>query len=76
MPEWIEPCVPTLVGAVPQGEQWAHEIKWDGYRVSVYIENGKVAVRTRRGLDWTARFPSIVADAAMLPIESAIIDGE
>jgi bifunctional non-homologous end joining protein LigD len=46
MPEWIEPCVPTLVGAVPKGEQWAHEIKWDGYRVSLYIENVKVAVRT------------------------------
>ena len=45
------------------GPQWVHEIKWDGYRVSVYVADGKAAVRTRNGHDWTARFPAIAAAA-------------
>jgi len=37
--------VPSLVGHIPSGLQWAHEIKWDGYRASLYIADGKVAIR-------------------------------
>jgi bifunctional non-homologous end joining protein LigD len=76
MPEWIDPCLPTLVERPPTGPQWAHEIKWDGYRVSVYVDGGKVAIRTRRGLDWTKRFPAIAEAAAKLPVASAVLDGE
>jgi bifunctional non-homologous end joining protein LigD len=63
MPGWIEPCLPTLVDKVPSGDQWLYEVKWDGYRVSLYIERGNVKIMTRNGNDWTKRFP-LVASAA------------
>lgn len=76
LPGWIKPCLPTLVDKPPVGPQWVHEIKWDGYRVSVYVEAGAVIIRTRNGHDWTKRFPAIAAAAARLPVRSAVIDGE
>ena len=76
LPKWIRPCLPTLVDRPPIGPQWVHEIKWDGYRVSVYVADGKATVRTRKGLDWTSRFPAIAAAAERLPVRSAVIDGE
>ena len=76
LPCWIEPCLPTLVDKPPVGPQWAHEIKWDGYRVSASVEGSKVVIRTRNGHDWTARFPTIAAGLTRLKIRSAVIDGE
>ena len=76
LPDWIQPCLPTLVEVPPEGEPWAHEIKWDGYRVSAYLDAGKATIRTRGGHDWTHRFPAIAAAVAALPIHSAVIDGE
>jgi bifunctional non-homologous end joining protein LigD len=65
-----------LVSEVPKGEKWLHEIKWDGYRLMLRIERGRVTVLTRRGHDWTARFPTIAEAARRLPVTSAMIDGE
>ncbi len=76
LPKWIRPCLPTLIDKLPVGPQWVHEIKWDGYRVSVYVAGGKATARTRNGHDWTARFPAIAAAAELLPVRSAVIDGE
>lgn len=76
LPSWIEPCLATLVPKAPSGAQWVHEVKWDGYRISAYIDSGKVTIRTRRGHDWTARFPGIAHALENLPIHSAILDGE
>ena len=76
VPDWIEPCLPTLVSKAPTGPQWVHEIKWDGYRISVYVDHGRVTIRTRRGHDWTNRFPAIAQAVGALPIHSAVIDGE
>ena len=76
MPAWIAPCLPTLVAEPPAGADWQHEIKWDGYRVSVYLEAGRVTIRTRNGHDWTHRFPAIAAAAAALAIHSCVLDGE
>ena len=45
LPGWMRPYLPTLVDKPPSGPQWVHEIKWDGYRVSVYVEAGKVTIR-------------------------------
>ena len=60
----------------PAGRQWVHEIKWDGYRITVSIDAGKVTIRTRNGHDWTKRFPAIARAAAALKVRSAILDGE
>jgi bifunctional non-homologous end joining protein LigD len=76
MPDEIVPCLATLVEEVPKGEQWLHEIKWDGYRLVAFIRRGKAQLKTRNGHDWTHRFPAIAKTLAGLPVESAIVDGE
>jgi bifunctional non-homologous end joining protein LigD len=75
-PSWIEPSIPTLVSKPPRGADWRHEIKWDGYRICIVVNAGIAKVRTRRGLDWTDRLPSIATSAAKLACRNAILDGE
>ncbi len=74
MPGFIKPQLATLKTKAPSGTQWFHEIKYDGYRVQVHLNNGKKKVYTRNGLDWTKRF-SAIAGALDIPGQ-AIIDGE
>ncbi len=76
IPKAVEPCLATLASAVPKGDRWIHEIKWDGYRLIAFKTGSQVRLATRRGHDWTARFPSIATAVAALPVESAILDGE
>jgi bifunctional non-homologous end joining protein LigD len=76
MPTLVEPCLATLVDAAPSGARWLHEIKWDGYRVIAHLARGEVVLRTRRGHDWTARFPTIAEAIGRLQVTSAILDGE
>jgi bifunctional non-homologous end joining protein LigD len=75
-PKLIAPCLATLVNKPPSGTGWLHEIKWDGYRLIACVARGKVVLRTRRGLDWTPRFPTIASAIASLPMASAVLDGE
>jgi bifunctional non-homologous end joining protein LigD len=75
MPARIEPCLAQLAKKPPKGEQWVYEIKWDGYRLAIHVEPGRVRVITRGGQDWTDRFPSIAAEARELGT-SMILDGE
>src|ERR1700730_2870074 len=74
MPGFIKPQLATLRSKAPKGPQWLHEIKYDGYRVQVYLNKGKKKVFTRNGLDWTKRF-SVIA-GALDRSGQAIIDGE
>jgi bifunctional non-homologous end joining protein LigD len=74
MPAFIKPQLATLKARAPSGDQWLHEIKFDGYRVQVHLNKGKRKVYTRNGLDWTKRF-SVIAGALDMPGQ-AIIDGE
>jgi bifunctional non-homologous end joining protein LigD len=76
MPDFIEPCLATAATAPPAGAAFVHEIKFDGYRLQPALDGGNVVVRTRRGLDWTARFPAIAAAVGELPLDRAIFDGE
>ncbi|AXV17961.1 ATP-dependent DNA ligase (plasmid) [Neorhizobium sp. SOG26] len=76
MPERIEPCLALLKPSVPEGPDWLFEVKWDGYRLALHIEGDTVRVLTRGGHDWTHRFPTIVAAAKALGVNSAILDGE
>jgi bifunctional non-homologous end joining protein LigD len=73
---FIEPCLPTLARTVPDGPQWAHEIKHDGYRMICRRDGDRVRVFTRRGHDWTDRVPRIAEALALLRGSSATIDGE
>ncbi|SDN84229.1 non-homologous end-joining DNA ligase [Ensifer sp. YR511] len=76
MPRRVEPCVATLVDQPPKGPEWAFEVKWDGYRLAVYVEPGEVRAITRGGYDWSKKFGSIVAEARELGHATMIIDGE
>src|SRR5688572_12285409 len=73
---FIPPLAPTLVDQPPAGDNWLHEIKHDGFRTELLIEQGRARAMSRRGLDWTARYPRIVGAAMALKCRSAIIDGE
>ncbi|PLU28827.1 ATP-dependent DNA ligase [Sinorhizobium medicae] len=76
MPARVDPCLATLVDKPPKGQDWAFEVKWDGYRIAVHIEPGRIRILTRGGYDWTDRFPTIVDDAWRLAVKTAILDGE
>jgi bifunctional non-homologous end joining protein LigD len=74
-PGFIEPCLPTNAEVAPKGANWIHEIKHDGYRLLVRRRGGDVRIYTRRGADWTKRFPLIVS-ARKLKAQAFYIDGE
>ena len=76
LPNFIEPCLATLSEKAPEAGNWIHEIKFDGYRLQARLKDGRVTLRTRRGLDWTAKFPSIAAAVGRLPADTALLDGE
>ncbi len=75
-PAFVAPQLCTLVDAPTPGDDWMHEIKYDGYRAVAAVGGGKVVVYTRKGLDWTDRFRPLVRPLADLPCESALLDGE
>jgi bifunctional non-homologous end joining protein LigD len=76
-PGFIRPALATLETSAPGSSGWVHELKFDGYRLQVRIRAGKVALLTRRGLDWTDRFGEELRTALLgLPVQSAILDGE
>lgn len=74
LPSFVEPQLCRTLDRPPVGEGWAHEIKFDGYRMQLRVEGGKATLKTRKGLDWTHRFKEIAAAAEGLP--DGIIDGE
>jgi bifunctional non-homologous end joining protein LigD len=76
LPEKFAPQLAVLATHPPVGDQWLHEIKFDGYRVLASVHAGEVTLRTRNGLDWTAKFPDIANSLARLKVDSAIVDGE
>jgi ATP-dependent DNA ligase len=73
---FVEPCIPTLADKPPAGIAWIHEIKHDGYRLMVWRDGERVRLFTRRGYDWTKRYPRIVNSARKLRSTRFLIDGE
>ena len=76
LPDFTPPSLATLREEAPSGEGWVHEIKFDGYRMQARLDRGKVRLLTRKGLDWTEKFPNVAVAVARLPARSALIDGE
>ena len=76
LPNFVEPCLATLANKAPDGSNWIHEIKFDGYRIQARLDRGKIKLLTRRGLDWTRKFPTIAEAVGNLPVKTALIDGE
>ena len=75
-PKFAAPQLATLVDAVPAGNDWLHEIKFDGYRALVAVAGTEVRVYTRKGLDWTDKFGPLVQAVTALDLPPALIDGE
>jgi bifunctional non-homologous end joining protein LigD len=73
---YISPCIPTRAYKVPSWPDWIHEVKHDGYRLQVRRQGETVRLFTRRGFDWTDRYPAIVRTALQLPAKSFTMDGE
>jgi ATP-dependent DNA ligase len=73
---YIAPCIPTLAARPPAGPEWVHEIKHDGHRLIVRRDGPAVRLFTRRGHDWTDRYPAIAAAAAKLRARSFTLNGE
>jgi bifunctional non-homologous end joining protein LigD len=73
---FIEPCLPSSAPKPPTGAGWIHEIKLDGFRLLARRDAAGVRLLTRRGIDWTNRYPTIAAAVAALAGRSRLIDGE
>ena len=76
MERYPEVQLATLVDEPPQGEEWLHEIKFDGYRLLGFVSGGAAALRTRNGKDWTESFPSLATAMEKLKVEDAVLDME
>ena len=76
LPAFLEPSLATLADTAPEGAEWIHEIKFDGYRLQARIDGDRVKLLTRKGLDWTAKFSGIAQSLRALKLGSALIDGE
>lgn len=75
-PRFIAPQLATLVSDPPKGDNWVHEIKFDGYRALCRISKGTVKLVTRANNDWTKKFKSIADQMAELGLNDALLDGE
>ncbi len=76
LPDFVPPQLASQVEQPPTGGDWLHELKLDGYRMQARIDHGKVALLTRKALDWTHRMPKLAASLAQLPAKTALLDGE
>ena len=76
LPPFVPPQLSQPVEKPPLGPQWLHEIKLDGYRMAARIDDGRVQLLTRTGLDWTHKYPSVIAALANLNAKTAYLDGE
>ena len=76
MDRYPEVQLATLVDKAPQGREWIHEIKFDGYRLLGFVAGGAARLRTRNGNDWTHEFPSLLSTLQDLKIDSAVLDME
>jgi ATP-dependent DNA ligase len=73
---FIEPCLPSPADRLPDGPDWVHEIKHDGYRLMARRDPIGIRLLTRNGYDWSPRYPLIVEAVNRLRVRSCLIDGE
>jgi bifunctional non-homologous end joining protein LigD len=75
-PAWIKPQLAKLVDNAPDGPDWLYEIKFYGYRMHARLDAGRAQILTRRGNDWTEKYPAIAKSVAALPAQNAYLDSE
>jgi DNA ligase D-like protein (predicted ligase) len=75
-PAWVKPQLAKLIEKAPDGTDWLHEIKFDGYRMHARLDGAKAQILTRRGNDRTGKYPAIAKSIGGLPAQNAYLDGE
>jgi bifunctional non-homologous end joining protein LigD len=75
-PATLAPQLAMAAGTAPNGDDWLHEIKFDGYRILAHVHGGAARLRSRTALDWTDKFPELAQTLAALPVSQAVLDGE
>jgi bifunctional non-homologous end joining protein LigD len=76
IPEFLAPQLATLVKEPPPGEEWLHELKFDGYRMLGHLNRGQVRFWSRNAKDWTEKFSNLAKSLKIFPATNAILDGE
>ena len=76
MPDFVSPQLATLVKEAPKGNEWLHELKFDGYRLLCHLNRGRIRLWTRNQKDWTDKFPNVSKALQTLRVQSAILDAE
>ncbi len=76
VPKALDPQLATLVDETPRGDEWIHEVKFDGYRILAFVRDGRATLISRNGKDWTTRFTPIAEGVESLGLSSAVLDGE
>lgn len=72
----IAPELATLTDNPPKGNEWLHEVKFDGYRMLAIKTKDEVKLLSRNDKDWTLEFKNIAEEIKKIPIQNAIFDGE
>jgi len=70
------PMEAQLVEAIPSGEGWQYEPKWDGFRCLVFRDGGEVELQSKAGKPLTRYFPDVVANVRRLRANRFVLDGE
>ena len=73
---FIEPCQPSAAPKPPNGPDWLHEIKYDGFRLMAWRDDDRIHLYTRGGFDWVERYPAVASAVGSLKVQSCYIDGE
>ena len=76
LPRFVEPQLATPAQRAPEGDEWLHELKFDGYRIQARKDGDEVQLRTRNRNDWTATFARLAEAVGRLPCRQALVDGE
>ncbi len=76
LPDFVAPELATLTDEAPEGDEWLHEMKFDGYRILCRLEDGRVRLLSRKRNDWTDRLPELARAVEGLPARRALVDGE
>lgn len=76
LPKSVELQLCTLVAEAPEGAEWLHEVKFDGYRALCRLEDGQARLITRGGQDWTTSYAAVASALQKLAAPQALLDGE
>jgi bifunctional non-homologous end joining protein LigD len=72
----FRPQLAQVARQPPEGDEWLHEVKFDGYRIGCRIDGKDIRLISRNGKDWTSEFPEVRKAAGQLQVARAFLDGE